>query len=335
MRQFAPVLAVIVLTGCGHIPDAKLNYFLTRSEVSVRVVRTVACDAADRPVVATVVTPNVKHFASVTEPIEVNLANLKSSFADSDLKFELYEDGRLKAVNGSHTGQGEALLKAVATLSTNLVAFDASTPPTFPEECKFIKESGAGKPVTLTYEGTVDVSKKGPQEVTPDAASIFYDKRLSPAISGICAEVTESGTSGVTPLIPLVETGEKLVARSPGWARLVVRSGNSIKCQSKPVYDGRLAIAQLGEKFSIPIPSPTFFGKVGVAASFEQSGALMLLQYSSTSSAAPFVNAATSAAAVIQGETTAQKVAELKAEADLIAQQQRLVQCQADPKICK
>jgi hypothetical protein len=62
---------------------------------------------------------------------------------------------------------------------------------------------------------------------------------------------------------------------------------------------------------------------------------LTSVQYVSNSGAAGALGSANSLATIAQGETTSAKVAEVKAEADLIAQQQRLLQCQADPKSCK
>jgi hypothetical protein len=47
------------------------------------------------------------------------------------------------------------------------------------------------------------------------------------------------------------------------------------------------------------------------------------------------LNVASAALEAARGKTTTQKAAEIKAEADLTAQQQRLVQCLADPKNCK
>ena len=68
---------------------------------------------------------------------------------------------------------------------------------------------------------------------------------------------------------------------------------------------------------------------------FAESGALTSVQYATNTGAGQALNVAASALTALQGETTAQKVAAVKAEADLIAQQQRLVQCLADPPSCK
>ena len=71
------------------------------------------------------------------------------------------------------------------------------------------------------------------------------------------------------------------------------------------------------------------------AASLSESGALKSVQYASETGGAQAVGALSTLLTMVQGETTSQKAIEVKAEADLITQQQRLVQCIADPKFCK
>jgi hypothetical protein len=94
-------------------------------------------------------------------------------------------------------------------------------------------------------------------------------------------------------------------------------------------------VAQLGKDYQLPVPRAAAFGKQTFGAAFAESGALTSVQYVSNSGAAGALGSANSLATIAQGETTSAKVAEVKAEADLIAQQQRLLQCQADPKSCK
>lgn len=156
------ISAIIVLSGfhlgCAHIPDTKVGYYLAQSNVKFKVIRTVACDAGNNPIVASATTPTVTHSADTNNYFLVDLPGLKGALSDTDVKFDFYEDGRLKNVNATNTGQGESVLKTIVSIATAAFGLDGGT-PTYPMECAWIKEVGGGKPLTLTYEGDVDVSK--------------------------------------------------------------------------------------------------------------------------------------------------------------------------------
>src|SRR5215475_11114582 len=175
MKVCISVAAAIVLLGaCAHLPDVAVGYYLAQSKVSFKVVRTVACDKSDRPIVATAVTPEVAHSADRSRPATINLSGLQGPFSDSDLKFDFYDDGRLKDVNASSTGQGEEILKTVVSIAAaGFVGFDARgralAPPTYPAECAIIRNAAADRALTLTYQGEVDVrGPGGPQNIPAD-----------------------------------------------------------------------------------------------------------------------------------------------------------------------
>ena len=97
----------------------------------------------------------------------------------------------------------------------------------------------------------------------------------------------------------------------------------------------KLLAAQLGTDYVVPVPRAAMFGKQGFGVAFQESGALGSIQYVSNSGAASALGAANSLVTIAEGETTAAKAASIKAEADVIIQQQRLIVCVADPKSCK
>jgi hypothetical protein len=323
------------LTACGSIPAAKMKYFNADSKVSFKIVRSVICDKNNLPLVANAVTPTVVHSASAQSQ-ELDFGQLRGTFVDTDLKFEFYEDGRLKSVNASQTGQGEAVLKAATTLAGSIMALATNPPPSFITECAFIKSQAGDKPISLSYEGAVDTSKVGSaQTIAPEASSYHYEQALRPAIGEICAVVRTTGKP-VAPIIqPESDPLVTLHARQPGWAEIAIMTKTIDGCASTPLWAGRINIAQLGVEYLIPIPKPTFFGKQTFGVGFQESGALGSLQYTSSGGAAQMLGGANSLVTFAQGESTAQKVAGVKADADLIAQQQRLLMCMADPKTCK
>lgn len=327
---------VMSLSGCGTIPDAQVSYYLAKTQVTVKVTRSVLCDAKNLPLVANTATPSVVHSADFTNRKSTSLAGLNGKFSDSDIKFEFYEDGRLKTINATQTGQGEAILKAATTLASALTAFAAGTAiPAFPDECAFVKEIGGGKPLTLTYEGVVDPSKSDPQNIPPDGASAVYADRLKRSISGICV-VVKGIEVPVQPVQYKANDGDVLIAaRQPALLKIEVGTPTPGNGCSAALWQGRVPVAQLGTEYTLPVPRAAAFGKQTFGAAFAESGALTSVQYVSNSGAAGVLGAANSLATIAQGETTSAKVAEVKAEADLIAQQQRLLQCKADPKSCK
>ena len=327
---------VVSLSGCGTIPDAQVSYYQAKTQFTVKVTRSVMCDAKNLPLVANTVAPSVTHSADFARAQSTRLTGLRGPFTDSDIKFEFYEDGRLKTINATQTGQGEAILKAATTLASTMTAFAAGTAvPAFPDECAFVKEVGGGKPLTLTYEGVVDPFKTDPQSIPPDAASAAYADRLKSAISGICV-VTKGVEVPVQPVQYKANDGDVLIAaRQPALLKIEVGTPMPGNGCSGALWQGRVPVAQLGTEYTLPVPRAAAFGKQTFGAAFAESGALTSVQYVSNSGAAGALGAANSLATIAQGETTSAKVAEVKAEADLIAQQQRLLQCKADPKSCK
>lgn len=317
-----------LLAACGHLPDVIVGYYLPETKVSFKVVRSVACDGDNNPVVANAAVPLAAHSADRTRRFEIRLADLRGLFSDSDVKLEFYEDGRLKGVNASTTGQGETIFKAAVAFVALTKARNKSE---FQDECKLIKAAGGGKPLTLTYEGAVDIKKSGDQPILPDTASSFYADELKSVVGDVCAVVQGSETPA-PPTSYTPQAGKVVLqARHPGSVKIKVKAGGG-GCNDQ-VWEGKVPVGQIGTPYSLPIPAPALFGKESFAASFLESGALASLQYGSTTGAGQVLNVVNSALGL--HETTAQKAAELKAEADLIAQQQRLAQCRADPHSCK
>jgi len=340
-----------LLAGCGSIPDAKINYHHAKSSVSVKVVRTVLCDKYNIPVVFTTTTPAVSHSANRDTSEFVDLAWFRGPFSDADVKVETYDDGRLKSVNATSTGQGEAVLKAAVALAplvrlaaTDLGRTDAK-PLTFPMECAFIRKQGKGDPITITYSGSItlktlaDTTKEEAQVIPVEKASTHYEKGVKGALGTICAVVVDKSAPKVTPITPDTSSPERhyLKAVQPGWVKFKVKVElpNEPGCKSEAfLAQPTVLVAQYGAKYDIPIPKPAFFGKQSVGLVFAESGALTSIQYASTSGATQALGGLASLLTIAQGDSTAQQVAAVKAEADLIAQQQRLVLCMASPENC-
>lgn len=332
----AAAIAALLMSGCASTPKLSMNYYLPTTSASFKVVRTIACDDGDNPIVATAVTPTVRHRADPGLKQTVEVDKLKGSFANTDLKFEYNEDGRLSGINASSTGQGEAILKTAITLATAIAGLDGGS-ATYPTECADIKKFGGGKPLTLTYDGPVDLSEKPAvaQPIPPDTTSIYYASKLQAVLGPICAYTL----GGSRPAEPLSDVDPKaavlLKMRQPGTAQIRLVTGAGPGCGTVKIWDDSITAAQFGADYTLPIPSPAIFGKQTFAAAFAESGALKSVQYTSDTGAGQVLNVGSAALTALQGDSDAAKAAEVKAQADLIAQQQRLVACIADPASCK
>jgi hypothetical protein len=343
----------IAIVGCAHTPPVRVNYYLAQSEVSFKVIRTVSCDEGNHPIVATSVTPTVRHSADLGHgPETIELADLKGPLSDTDLKFEFYEDGRLKGVNATSTGQGEGIFKSaislIATAALGTVETDLST------ECANIKKWNGGKPLTVSFEGVVLLDKNPldtEQSIPAEAGSVFYAKELREAIGDVCATVTRrtgvdapGGPSAIVAAAPPIvspaqyspQKAEALIKlRQPGRASISVTSGPPGACSASVLWSGDVLAGQFGQPYVLPLPRAAVFGKQVFAISLSESGSLTSLQYASNTGAGQALNVASAALTAAQGPTDAQRAAQLKAEGDVIAAQQRLVQCQAHPETCK
>ncbi|HEX3097500.1 MAG TPA: hypothetical protein VHQ02_07260 [Usitatibacter sp.] len=325
-------VAVLACAGCAQLPDATIHYYLARTTVGFKAVRTVACTAEGKLVSATTVTPTVVHAADRSETLALPLAQLKSRFVDGDLKVDLYDDGRLKGVNATATGEAEPILKAAMAIAETVAAVPLDVARDRNAACDV--KAPNRKPRTLTYEGEIDVSASGPQPLQPDPDA----KELLDTVGGVCAYV-EKITEPPTAFEYAPAPGDAVIrVRPPGVARVVVRAGNlrSFCNADPPVWKGDIAAAQLGRghEYALPVPKPPLFGKQVFAATFQESGALSSVQYSSTAGTGSTLDTLGAGISGITGAAAA-RATQLKAESDLIEQQERLVRCRADPSTCK
>ena len=330
-KKSAAVILLLGCVGCAHMPDATVRYYLAKSNVSFKVLRSLACDPAGGIVVLDTVSSTVTHTADTSKAMEVRLEKLSGAFTDSDIKFELYEDGRLKSINATTTGQGEEILKTAVSIAAAAAGIRSKSIAAL-SDCDYIAEFGGDSDtLTLTYEGGVEIGKLGLHCFAPDKTSLAHAMRFQARVGDICAVVT-----GMEQLPAPVAKGSKgndvlLTARQPGLAKIRVLgepSGNRI------LWEGPVAVAQPGiGDYELPIPSAAVFGKRVFAATFDPSGALTMVQYAGSAGTGQVLNVVNSALAEIKSAAE-KKAAALNAEASLIAAQQRLAKCRADPASC-
>jgi hypothetical protein len=324
--------SILLLGSCAHLPNAQLGYYLTETSVKISAISTMACSSDDELYVATTITPSTSNSipGDGSGHVEIDLSQLSGPFSDANAKLERYEDGRLKSWNSSTTGRGEEVIKstmnivALGTGGTIKLAGVSLSP------CDLIRNRGKDETLTLSYSALLNLALPS-QTLSPDPQSELYAKALGNALPSII--VKKKRLAKPKPPVSYVKKSDNepvLQAMQPGLLYLDVDDS-----KNHHLWSGVVQVAQLGTPYEISIPTPALFGKLTLSASFAESGALSSIEYLDTNGANQLANSLTNIAKASSGETTADKVAEARNEADLILQQQRVVLCKASPTTCK
>lgn len=133
------------------------------------------------------------------------------------------------------------------------------------------------------------------------------------------------------------EAGDVLLKlRDPATATIEVELGgaNDRYGFAQKVSSGVL-LSQSGTEYFIPIPKAALFGQQSFSLAVGESGLVTEIGYGKQGGAPAALGAAHSVIDQFAPATVVERLAATKAEADLIAQQQRLARCHADPASCE
>jgi hypothetical protein len=322
----------VILSGCAQTPPVTIGYYPAKASLSARLVRTLGCDKDNLPVVATAPTVTVTQVADTSKLLSLDFSALDGEMANSDIKLEFFADRRLKTVNATTTGQGEAILKSAISLiaSVNLAKTDDAP---LIAECKEFKKHFGEQTLTLIYTAETKFDNFDEVLLVADAQSSRFASLYPKLIGDACIRATaEKATAPVT----LATTGKNytmLRARQPALVPATVSVGPEGACQMSTVWSDYVPVGQNGVDYAIPVPSGALFGKQVFAAAFDESGALILIQYGKENGTGAAVNVAQSAFDAFH-TTDTEKLTQLRNEADIIAAQQRLVKCKTTPSSC-
>ena len=336
-------ILVLSLSGCASVPDVTYNYYPARWSSSVTVTQTVGCAASKKKVLTMHAFSVATSYSSDLgkEPFSIRVKDLDRWSGDVDFTMTLTDDGRLRGVNQSSTGQGEALVKSVIALeaaiaavpfATSLSDVDRSLPTE--KDCQTIDRWGDKKPITIIYRGSFSEKDRGtsvPLKVSSESKAIYDElSRFLPTFSVDVDKVDQvkeiqsrpdvkDGDSSTVPL-----TLQKL-------GSLGIRIKQEGSSSDTTVYSSRV-LTPLSETYSLPIPKAALFGKQSFSLALSEAGAITSIGYGRNTGA---VGALNSLGALANTQTAATDAAEAKAQADLIAQQQRLMLCMTKPDQCK
>ncbi len=341
MKRIVPFsLTTLLLCGCAVIPDVTYSYYPTKSQILVSVSQSLDC-TSDKSGLIVLNTPTVtaSYAADATKaPYQIRIKDAEgtfSPFVDSDMSFGFYDDGRLKSINQSTTGEGEAVIKSAVSVASALgggaPAAKAKTLPI----CDKINNWGKGKPVVLTYSTTIDLASKlgqlVPLGIAPTSKQVLDALGNDSALPKMGIQVGTAPPVASGPSYPDAGHGGDYVLlqlQSTANVRVdVTASGSSI-------WTGTVAVP-LPQSYALPIPRAALFGKQSFSLALNEAGAVTTVDYGKQSGASGALNAVNAVATAAQPESAASKAADLKAQADIIAQQQRLLRCQSNPSQCQ
>ncbi len=348
--------AALASAGCASLPDVTLQYRLATWNAGVKAVLTLGClpsggEAPPTLLVAHSVTASVG-YAADPDPkaaVAIRLADLDAWTSDTDLKITFTDDGRLKTINSTSTGQGEAVVKAFVAAAASFSAFKTKPSPPQPQgmtdgpprqtPCEVLARRGLIKdPVTLSYRITNLRDHLGRQGLAYEPASdsqVLHDALKDsigfPTLSLDVGTVVPEDLRVAASAAALEQATVHLPLQRTGRLSLTTRIRDD--AAGKPI-DTRIVVVPMAERYSLPVPKPALFGKVSFSLTLSEAGRILEAGYGKSAGAAAAAGALGSLAAADTQATNAETAA-LKAEADLMAQQQRLVNCRLKPAECK
>lgn len=343
--QSAIAGTLLVLGACAKLPPVNYSYFPSMGTAVVTITQSLDCSKDQKRLVVITTPPVVAvkyaadHFVG---PWTVEASRLRGELANNDFALSLYEDGRLKGINAQSTGQGEAILKSVVSLVTTALPLvggagnSGKRDPKLPE-CQVIANWGGGKPVSLNYAGLYDLRGLASSNIVaidpvPDSKQLRDELNRANRIGRLQARLQLSKNE----IVP----GSSLASSSgrDSYVHLklqrIALGTMQILSSGTPIWTGTLLVPR-AESYELPIPRAALFGKSTFAVEVAESGAVTKLQYGRETGAAGPVNVLTAAATAATPRSAAEQAADMKAQADLIAQSQRLARCQAKPDQCQ
>lgn len=371
----AVLLLLIVLGGCASMPTGTVGYYLPRGDFDVVITQTAAC-AKELPVLKTDVSVVPVYERDPAKFVPVDLGPFNKGKAT--LVFSFYDDGRLKGVNTSQTGQGGEVLSTVAKLlpvvglqdihlfglsrQALLSAYSLERGDKLTEDqigsllrgnlptadCEALKAISADKPVSVIREarGVLQTEPEKPSDALPfELVQTTLPKDVFQTVTSIFGRASATLT-----LLPMEACLSKenspqphcVTSRANGSPTLALRQPARVRVSvtilgaatGNHVFEKEVMIPQYGESLELPIGKPRAFGESTFQVALSESGSVQSLGFSRGGGASASINAIQALAGALGGDSVAERAAAFKAEADLIAQQQRLIRCQLAPENC-
>ena len=338
-HSIAAIGAVGLTTGCASMPNLKVGYYLPRAELSVSVTQTATCTADNIPITATDVKWEPAYLQNKEKLHEVDLSKLGSGVSKADITLEFYADGRLKSLNTTQTGQGQSILQTALKFAVAATALDVTQVTSQSEACNALRKfAGNAQTLTILRRGTTHFSDD-PHESRRKSFSVeqvslpsIQFQRIEPIFGYVTGYFEKSRDTTVVHNLAENYDGPALTLLQPAEVTVTINLANADKSERN--WTTSMFVPQLGIEYRLPLQKAPWFGENIVELALDPSGMVTKLRYSGNPDAAGAVAVLTDLRGATDGESTTEKAEQLKAEADLILQQHRLVTCQADPDKC-
>lgn len=352
-------IALFSLGACASTPDISVRYYLPKSEAAATVTRTLTCNAANHMFLATSADVTISHVADLDAPVSVDLGDFDGTFSNTGFELNLTEDGRLSGINATSDGQAGETIRSALELVSSFIPFARSE--TFMEECEIIngrQKTDKGVPVrtatlSIVYRGTIDLSNTGLQNLTRVTQLPSEYAPVLAKLPNMQAKVTPQGTTiptvGIGPIAKGTTTWPNQVAAQTKYPEIKLRqpqrfsvqlstvntAGSLSYFQSANIYQETISGTKAKQDpYILLLPKAAAFGETSFELSVADSGAVTELNYGQESGGSELFDLGGTIVDTLSGDSVSEQLNEVRAQADLIAQQARLVRCQANPTEC-
>ncbi len=359
---FDHALTVVLLTAllsgaaCASIPNSQIGYYGTKWEAAVTVTQTIGC-SENNQILSSYYSPDIKvRFSSDYDKHHtLNIKQLSRWYANSDFTVNFYEDGRLKSIGQTTTGQGETYIKNAITIASAV----AKMAPLVKEQdptvaiCTIVNTIGNKKPITLTYgiapEDSITTAPKTVTLMPTGASGPIVDSLESAGLNarpvvdvklvdrkstyGGSREIDSNGARKIRQPTDKTCDALHLFLQDTETVNLTLMVKDAVK-GDQMISSSELVVPKKDSFYSLPILKAKLFGKQTFNLKLTEAGAIDTLGYGMEAGGTGLMNAL-AAASKTESDILSSKAADEKAKADILANQHRRVVCETKPADCK
>ena len=338
LRLAVPIFSTLILSACAVLPNIQITYFPPIAHTKVTVTQALDCDKNKQQIFAANSVAQVTTFSGdhrLGHERTFQMSGLDGNFSDTNLTFTLTEDGRLKTVNAETTGEAGAVVTSAITLAGAVVALGGGGPPVAPPTaCDIIADWGKDKSVSLVYSATLDSDSNyvsGDVRLTPSPDSQdLYDALKGFKLPELDLILRVGAIETMTPVAADLGSSKDVI---PLTLNKTANVRLAVLAHDKPLWNQDVIIPTT-ETYSLPIPKSALFGKETFALTLSDSGAVTSVTYAKLTGVSSALSAAGAVATAEKPPSAADRAADLKGQADEIAQLSRLARCRANPTTC-
>ena len=126
-----------------------------------------------------------------------------------------------------------------------------------------------------------------------------------------------------------------LELQTVGVAELTIEAVSQSQTITQPIlFKGNLFVPT-PQSYYLPIPTAALFGTQNLVLTIAESGLVTQIDYGKKTGLAGAANATNAILGAIAPESTSAKASDIKAQADVLAQQARLHRCMVNPTTCQ